>query len=179
MAIDIIARGMAGTAMSSISGLAGTTKFKGSVASVSDLPDDANTGDVYNVEDDGHQYAFNDSGEWTDLGSMFDMSAFLAKSDLASSTGSGTNTAMTQAATTAAINLKVDTSVYESGLEALEDRLEGEIDLCATKTQLNNSVSSLQSSINTKQNALTAGTGISIIDNVISVNISASEGVGF
>ena len=50
--------------------LSGVYKYKGSVASVSALPTSATTGDVYNVEDTGMNYAW-DGKAWDALGEVF------------------------------------------------------------------------------------------------------------
>jgi hypothetical protein len=50
-------------------------KYKGSVATVSDLPSSDNTtGDVYNVESTGMNYAWNGSA-WDALGETFSITA--------------------------------------------------------------------------------------------------------
>lgn len=53
--------------------LAGVLHYKGSVATYSDLPNDAAVGDVYNVIDTGEDYAWTGS-EWDLLGSIVDLS---------------------------------------------------------------------------------------------------------
>jgi len=53
--------------------LAGVLHYKGSVATYSDLPADAEIGDVYNVIDTGANYAWTGS-EWDELGSVVDLS---------------------------------------------------------------------------------------------------------
>ena len=47
-------------------------KYKGSVANVAALPTGATTGDVYNVEADGMNYAWNGT-EWDNLGSILEV----------------------------------------------------------------------------------------------------------
>lgn len=56
-------------------------KYKGSVASVSALPATAETGDVYDVQDTGMNYAWNGSS-WDSLGQLVDTSLLWAKSEL-------------------------------------------------------------------------------------------------
>lgn len=57
-------------------------KYKGSVASESALPSSGNTtGDVYDVQDTGMNYAWNGSA-WDALGQLIDSSAFWAKTEL-------------------------------------------------------------------------------------------------
>ena len=65
-----------GTALSS------TFTYKGSVATVNDLPSSGNkTGDVYDVQATGVNYAWNGSS-WDALGQIIDTSALWAKSEL-------------------------------------------------------------------------------------------------
>ena len=59
--------------------------YKGSVASQSALPQDANTGDVYDVQDTGMNYAWNGSS-WDALGTYVDTSLYWAKSELSAIT---------------------------------------------------------------------------------------------
>ena len=52
--------------------ISGVYKFKGSVASYSNLPQSATAGDVYNVEDSGMNYAW-DGDSWDALGGIFEI----------------------------------------------------------------------------------------------------------
>lgn len=52
------------------SDLVNTYKYKGSVANVEALPKNATSGDVYNVESDGMNYAWNGT-EWDNLGAIY------------------------------------------------------------------------------------------------------------
>lgn len=56
------------------SDISGVYKFKGSVASVSNLPESATAGDVYNVEDSGMNYAW-DGDSWDALGGTIEIDA--------------------------------------------------------------------------------------------------------
>ncbi len=57
--------------------LVGVFKYKGSVATYSDLPSTDNVvGDVYNVVDTGKNYAWSGT-EWDDLGGIVDLSDFV------------------------------------------------------------------------------------------------------
>lgn len=47
-------------------------KYKGSKATVADLPTSATAGDVYNVEADGTNYAW-DGSKWDNLGSILEV----------------------------------------------------------------------------------------------------------
>lgn len=61
--------------------ITGAYKYKGSVATVSDLPSSGNkVGDVWNVQADGMNYAW-DGTEWDNLGSDFNIEA-LTNSDI-------------------------------------------------------------------------------------------------
>ena len=63
-------------------------KYKGSVATYSDLPSTGLTvGDVYNVETDGSNYAWTGT-EWDKLGGTIDVSGFQTKSNLVTSLSS-------------------------------------------------------------------------------------------
>ena len=57
-------------------------KFKGSVAVIADLPKKSTVGDVYNVEEDGGNYAW-DGKAWDKLGSDIDLSAYATKEEVA------------------------------------------------------------------------------------------------
>ena len=58
-------------------------KYKGSVATYEDLPNDAENGDVYNVEADGKNYSWSEDEEaWDDLGGIVDLSSYVQKTDI-------------------------------------------------------------------------------------------------
>ena len=62
--------------------VASAYKYKGSVATVADLPASGNTtGDVYDVQATGMNYAWNGS-TWDALGQYVDTSVFMLKTDL-------------------------------------------------------------------------------------------------
>jgi len=63
--------------------LTSAMRYKGSVASESDLPASATVGDVWDVQTLGHNFAWNGS-EWDDLGGTLDLSAYLTRTDAAS-----------------------------------------------------------------------------------------------
>lgn len=52
--------------------------YKGSVATYNDLPTNAKIGDLYNVEDTGHNYAWNGT-EWDVMSGVFDLSEYAKK----------------------------------------------------------------------------------------------------
>ena len=60
--------------------LAGAFHYKGNVAAVADLPETAEIGDVYNVEADGSNYAFNGE-QWDKLSETLDLSVFYTKTE--------------------------------------------------------------------------------------------------
>ena len=60
-------------------------KYKGSVANQAALPAGADTGDVYDTQDTGMNYAWNGSA-WDALGTYVDMSLYWAKADLVAMT---------------------------------------------------------------------------------------------
>lgn len=63
-------------------------KYKGTVASVSNLPTTSTVGYVYNVSDTGMNYAW-DGTKWDALGSEIDLSNFVKNTDFATSTKGG------------------------------------------------------------------------------------------
>lgn len=63
-------------------------KYKGTVASVSNLPTSSTVGDVYNVSDTGMNFAW-DGSKWDALGSEIDLSGYVKNTDFATSTKGG------------------------------------------------------------------------------------------
>ena len=68
--------------------------YKGSVATVGDLPSGAKVGDVYNVQADENEYVW-DGEEWNNLGGIGDLSNYYTKSDVDSKLATKANTANT------------------------------------------------------------------------------------
>lgn len=69
--------------------IASVYKYKGTVSSVSDLPtQNQKVGDVYDVQSDGMNYAWNGT-DWDSLGSTIDLSSYIKNTDYASSTKGG------------------------------------------------------------------------------------------
>ena len=68
--------------------------YKGSVATVDDLPSGAKVGDVYNVQSDNSEYVW-DGEEWNNLGGVGDLSNYYTKSDIDSKLATKANTANT------------------------------------------------------------------------------------
>ena len=56
-------------------------RFKGSVATADALPEDAEVGDVYNVESDGNNYAYTGTS-WDSLGATIDLTQFYTKTEV-------------------------------------------------------------------------------------------------
>ena len=97
-----------------IAGIGTVFDLKGSVATTSQLPSTGNkVGDVWFVEAESVGYIWltntaHPQGVWEKFGESIDLSGYLQKSDLASGTGSSTQTAMTQAAVTTALSGKAN-----------------------------------------------------------------------
>ena len=100
-------------------------KFKGSVSTYNSLPSTATTGDVYNVDDTGANYAW-DGSKWDKLSETIDLTAY---------------------ATTAYV-------------EAREQDI---------RSDLGENINEVATAVSEKQDKLTAGSNITIEDNVISV----------
>lgn len=54
-----------------IESLGTVLNFKGTVATVANLPSSANAGDVWNVKETGMNYVYTEDGEWDALGSIY------------------------------------------------------------------------------------------------------------
>lgn len=76
--------------------------------------------------------------------------------------------------TTTAINVETGPAIYSNKMESTA--ASGHV---YSVPYINGLETTLQTNINTKQDKLTAGTGISIVDGVISVNLSNANGVSF
>lgn len=69
-------------------------RYKGVKATVSDLPTSGNVvGDVWDVTENGHNYAWTDNNTWDDLGGTFDTSGLVAKTDMVEITANDVTTA--------------------------------------------------------------------------------------
>ena len=88
--------------------LGSVLEYKGSVASQSNLPEDAEKGDVYNVQDTGKNYAW-DGTQWDDLGGTVDLSGYLTTAN-ASSTYLSKSVASSTYATKTELDSKADSS---------------------------------------------------------------------
>lgn len=68
----------------------------GSVATYADLPKSGMTvGDVYDVLENGHNYAWTENSTWDDLGGTFDTSGLVAKTEMVEMTAGDVDTAWT------------------------------------------------------------------------------------
>ena len=91
-------------------------RYKGSVKNYSDLPTNANNGDVYNVENAylqypaGTNYAWNDT-TWDALGGSVDLSNYVTKTEL--------TTALSDYVTTTTLNTKLNAYVTSVALTEL------------------------------------------------------------
>ena len=100
-------------------------KYKGSVASYEDLPsEDLTIGDVYNVETDGSNYAWNGT-TWDKLGGDVDLSNYYNKTQtdnlLSGKVDTTTlNDYYTKTRTDELLGGKVDTSTYNSKMTQIE-----------------------------------------------------------
>lgn len=93
-----------------ISGLGSVLDFKGTKNTKSELPLSGNTtGDVWIVTEDNSEFVW-DGSKWEELGTTTDLSGYLQINNLAAVTGTSTVTAMTQKATTDALNEKAQLS---------------------------------------------------------------------
>lgn len=118
-----------------LQGLGTIFRFKGSVATVNDLPASNNEiGDVYYVVAKSVGYIWlddNGTERWEEIGEPINTTDFLTKSGLLSTTGTATNNTMHQSAITTELNLKANSAdlatVATTGLYT---------DLTSTPTQL-------------------------------------------
>lgn len=103
-------------------------KYKGSVASYEDLPsEDLTIGDVYNVETDGSNYAWN-GVTWDKLGGDVDLSNYYNKTQTNNLlSGKVDNTTLndyyTKTRTDELLGGKVDTSTYNSKMTQIDTSL--------------------------------------------------------
>ena len=101
------------------SAIASVYKYRGSVANQAALPQsDRVVGDVYNVEDTGDNYAW-DGTQWDKLAGTVDLSAYLTKTDAASTYALITTvTALTERVTTLETQLAALTTTVNSKANA-------------------------------------------------------------
>lgn len=112
----------------SISGLGTLLNFKGTVGTTAALPTTGmSKGDVYIVTADNSEWVWTSdsatgtASDYEELGPTIDLSGYLQIANLATSTGSGTTTAMTQKAVTDALAEKQDTITAGTGLSMAAD----------------------------------------------------------
>ena len=178
--------------------LSSVYKFKGSVPTIDHLPLENNViGDVYNVEDTGANYAW-DGDKWDKLSETIDLTPYALKSTTLAGYG------ITDAYTKEEVDVKIaekdslpaqadkqgtflstnGTSAFWSTLPESNDTAKGIVKLASVE-ELNEGLSessvitvkNLSDKLLSKQNVLTAGEGISIVDDTISATINVPDNV--
>ena len=178
--------------------LSSVYKFKGSVPTIDHLPLENNViGDVYNVEDTGANYAW-DGDKWDKLSETIDLTPYALKSTSLAGYG------ITDAYTKEEVDVKIaekdslpaqadkqgtflstnGTSAFWSTLPESNDTAKGIVKLASVE-ELNEGLSessvitvkNLFDKLSSKQNVLTAGEGISIVDDTISATINVPDNV--
>ena len=178
--------------------LSSVYKFKGSVPTIDYLPLENNViGDVYNVEDTGANYAW-DGDKWDKLSETIDLTSYALKSTSLAGYG------ITDAYTKEEVDVKIaekdslpaqadkqgtflstnGTSAFWSTLPESNDTTKGIVKLASVE-ELNEGLSessvitvkNLSDKLLSKQNVLTAGEGISIVDDTISATINVPDNV--
>lgn len=142
-------------------------KFKGSVDTYDDLPEDAETGDVYNVVEAhdnvpaGTNYAKTNDG-WDALGGSIDTGDIYSKIDEVANKATNVQNYISE---------KV-----EPRITAVEDNLGSIVRITDEEHNKYNSyasaISTIQETLATKQDALEAGDGIKISDGVVTVKLA-------
>ena len=91
--------------------ITGVYRYKGSVATVSALPANASVGDVYNVESDGMNYAW-DGTKWDELGGSVDLTDYYTKTQTDTLLGgkADKSTTYTKSETDTLLNAKANQS---------------------------------------------------------------------
>lgn len=118
-------------------------KYKGSVASYGDLPsEDLTIGDVYNVETDGSNYAWN-GVTWDKLGGDVDLSNYYNKTQtdnlLSGKVDTTTlNDYYTKTRTDELLGGKVDTSTYNSKMTQIDTSLGNKANISDIPTKTSN-----------------------------------------
>lgn len=64
-----------------LSDISAVFQYKGSVATIDDLPTDAKTGDVYTVTAEGNQYVYAEGSGWEKFGATIDLTPYALKAD--------------------------------------------------------------------------------------------------
>ena len=113
--IDVYSKTETNTAINTaVQGLGTIFRFKGTVATVNDLPASNNEiGDVYYVVAKSVGYIWlddNGTERWEEIGEPINTTDFLTKSGLLSTTGTSTDNTMNQNAITTQLNLKANSA---------------------------------------------------------------------
>ena len=94
--------------------LVGAMTYKGSVETQAQLPQDAKVGDMYDVTETGHNFAWNGES-WDDLGGSIDLSNLLTKEDAAATYQvKGDYQPVGDYALKSEVAVKLDTTMYEA-----------------------------------------------------------------
>lgn len=161
---------------------ASVLEYKGSVRTYQDLPENADVGDIWNVEEAyldynaGTNFAW-DGARWDGLGGTYDYSTLATKQELSNAQTLLNNainlkadkTELTSAVTslTTEINKKADQSFVENEVATIESKkadktelasevstIQGKLDLKASKLELTSTEQSLEGKINLKANSV-------------------------
>ena len=139
--------------------------YKGTVADFSSLPTTADVGNVYNVEDDGMNYAWTGS-EWDALGPTIDLTPYVKVEELTEHESASATTDSLGHVTIASSMEETDTSnvpnaslvkFYVGNITSpiLTSINETQTSLTSYITENNNRVDSIEGDITTKYNELT------------------------
>lgn len=94
--------------------LVGAMMYKGAVETQAQLPQDAKVGDMYDVTETGHNFAWNGES-WDDLGGSIDLSSLLTKEDAeATYQVKGDYQPVGDYALKSEVAVKLDTTTYEA-----------------------------------------------------------------
>lgn len=94
--------------------LVGAMTYKGSVETQAQLPQDAKVGDMYDVTETGHNFAWNGES-WDDLGGSIDLSGVLTKEEAeATYQPKGDYQPVGDYALKSEVTVKLDTTTYEA-----------------------------------------------------------------
>ena len=158
-------------------------KFKGSVATVEDLPTEGNVeGDVYNVQATGENYAWvaatdTEEGHWDDLGGDIDLTPYLTKAEASTTYETIANvSALANRLDTkdgelqAAIDTKVAKTDYEAKVQELEQAIANTGGAAVHKISAQNTELVPASGVATWTIAHTMGTDVEVVVKEVATN---------
>lgn len=158
-------------------------KFKGSVATVEDLPTEGNVeGDVYNVQATGENYAWvaateTAEGHWDDLGGDIDLTPYLTKDEASTTYETIANvSALASRLDTkdselqGAIDTKVAKTDYEAKVEELEEAIANTGSAAAHKITAQNAELVPASGVATWTVAHTMGSDVEVVVKEVATN---------